>query len=88
MTFPFTARVLPVTLPDGTVHPPHEVSQGFVTLDEFKEWICVVMGHDDYVFYHVNAWLNKAKPGDTILLNDDLKSAPRECAEFEIRRDY
>jgi hypothetical protein len=86
---PFTARVLPVTLPDGTVHPPHEVSQGFVTLEEFKQWIYVVMGYDaEYVFYHVNMWLNKAKPGATILLNDDLKPSPHECAEFEIRRNY
>ena len=88
-SLPFTARVIPVDMGDGTVYPPHEVSRGFVTLSEFEAWIDEVMSHcGDLKYYHVNHWLKSAKPGDKVLLNDDLKPVTRELAEFEIRRNY
>jgi hypothetical protein len=76
-------------MPDGTVHPPTEVSEGFVTLAEFEAWIDRVMIHGgDLRYFHVMTWLNKAKVGDVLLLNDDLVPIEREFAEFEIRRNY
>ena len=88
-TLPFTARVLPFDMGDGTVHPPREVSEGFVTLAEFEAWIDKVMMHGGGLdYYRVNRWLKTAKPGDAVLLNDDLRPVSREFADFEIRRNY
>ena len=88
-SLPFTARITQVDMGDGTVYPPQEVSTGFVTLSEFEAWIDKVMMHcGNLIYYRVNRWLNKAKPGDTVLLDDDLKPTTREFATFEIRRNY
>ena len=89
ISLPFTARVIPVDMGDGTFYPPQEVSRGFVTLSEFEAWIDEVMAHGgDLNYYRVNHWLKSAKPGDTVLLNDDLQPVTQDFAEFEIRRNY
>jgi hypothetical protein len=82
MAFPFSCR---------TLAPWKEDRWGFTTAAGFKHWLDHIAGTDAWTWGQiqgVRTWLQGAKEGDELYLDDDLQAVSPDDGEILIRCNY